>query len=321
METRANHLLIGSFVLVVVVAVFVFVIWLARVEVSGASAYYDVFFEESVTGLTVGGEVRYRGIKVGKVVDIRVKEDDPRRAAVRIEIDPGVVIREGDEATLKIFGITGVAFINVEGASAASPRLVAREGQELPVIPSQPSDFEQLLQGIPELIAQVRELTVRLADLANADNRVAFGDILQNVKVLTETVSETRPQLESIIDSIERASGDIAATAASINALTSKADGLLSNADALMANDVTALVADLRSATRRFDALAVQANELLAENKEPLREFTSDGLNEFARFLTEARLLVAGLSRVTERVEAQGARFFFRDQGTDFRPE
>ncbi len=321
METRASYLLIGSFVLLVVIGAFAFVIWLARIEVGGARSYYDAYFEESVTGLTVGGEVRYRGIKIGKVVDIRVKAYDPRLAAVRIEIDPGVVLREGDVATLKIFGITGVAFINIEGALADSPPLAAREGEPAPVVPSRPSELEQLLQGVPDLIAQAREVTTRLALVFDESNRAAVGEILADVNALTGMLSESRPQLERVIDAIDRASGDIAETAASINAVAGKVDGLLDGAGSLLDNDVKALVGDLRGAAQRFEALASEAEQILADNKEPLKDFTGDGLNEFERFITEARLLVAGLSRVTERVEAQGVRYFFGGQGSGFAPE
>ncbi len=67
--------------------------------------------------------------------------------------------------------------------------------------------------------------------------------------------------------------------------------------------------------------MASEAEEILADNKEPLKNFTGDGLNEFERFITEARLLVAGLSRVTERIESQGVRYFFGGQGSGFAPE
>ena len=43
-------------------------------------------------------------------------------------------------------------------------------------------------------------------------------------------------------------------------------------------------------------------------SEQPLVDFTHDGLSEAQRFITEARLMVAAISRLTERLEAGGAQ-------------
>ena len=72
METRANHLLIGSFVLIVIGVAFGFLIWLAKVDIDREFVQYHVYFEESVAGLSVGGDVRFNGIPVGTVAEIKI---------------------------------------------------------------------------------------------------------------------------------------------------------------------------------------------------------------------------------------------------------
>ena len=98
METRASHVLIGGFVLLVIVGLFAFVIWLARVQIDREFARYDIYFEGSVAGLGIGGDVSYRGIKVGTVISITVNPDDPSRVRVIVEIGSDTLIREGDQA-------------------------------------------------------------------------------------------------------------------------------------------------------------------------------------------------------------------------------
>ncbi len=106
METRASHLLIGGFVLLFVVGLFGFAIWLARIEIDREFAYYDIYFTGSVAGLGVGGDVRYRGIKVGTVVDITINPDDPSRVGVTAQIGSDTPIREGDRASLQLSDIS-----------------------------------------------------------------------------------------------------------------------------------------------------------------------------------------------------------------------
>jgi len=54
-------------------------------------------------------------------------------------------------------------------------------------------------------------------------------------------------------------------------------------------------------------------NAVVAENREPLRDFTSGGLYELANVLAEMRQLIVRLNRVTTQVERDPARFLFGD--------
>ena len=74
MESRANHLLVGSFVLISVAAVFAFVIWLARVQLHEDFNVYRIYFEGSVQGLGIGGDVQYRGIRIGAITDLAINK-------------------------------------------------------------------------------------------------------------------------------------------------------------------------------------------------------------------------------------------------------
>ena len=86
METRANHIVIGAFVLVVVFGLFGIVLWLAKIEIDQQFSYYRVIFEEAVSGLSIGGDVRYNGIPVGAVTEIKIDYKDPGRVQVTLEV-------------------------------------------------------------------------------------------------------------------------------------------------------------------------------------------------------------------------------------------
>ena len=72
METKASYVAVGSFVLVVAAGLIVFVTWLGKVSIDREFDRYLILFSDSVTGLQVGGAVRYRGVPVGTVSDIRL---------------------------------------------------------------------------------------------------------------------------------------------------------------------------------------------------------------------------------------------------------
>ena len=79
METRAHHLLVGSFVIIVVLGLFGFVIWLAKIDIDREFARYTIYFEGSVSGLSTASSVLYNGIPVGTVTAIELDTSEPRR--------------------------------------------------------------------------------------------------------------------------------------------------------------------------------------------------------------------------------------------------
>ena len=57
METRAHHLLVGSFVIVVVLGLLGFVIWLAKIDIDREFARYTIYFDGSVSGLSTAAHM------------------------------------------------------------------------------------------------------------------------------------------------------------------------------------------------------------------------------------------------------------------------
>jgi phospholipid/cholesterol/gamma-HCH transport system substrate-binding protein len=76
METRAHHLLIGSFAIGIAVLTVLFLLWIGKAEFNKQYQIYDLKFEGSVSGLSKAADVLYNGIKVGEVVDLKLDEDD-----------------------------------------------------------------------------------------------------------------------------------------------------------------------------------------------------------------------------------------------------
>ena len=78
--------------------------------------------------------------------------------------------------------------------------------------------------------------------------------------------------------------------------------------------DINALVTELRGSANAFTRMSTELESMVAENRAPLRDFTGEGLYEMTNFLTEARSLIDGLSRMTTEVQRDPARFLFGNQ-------
>ena len=242
------------------------------------------------------------------------------RGAVTVEIDPETEIREGDRASLRLQGITGLAYINIEGARASSAPLQPPATEKMPVIPATRSQIEELVAGAPALVNHSIVLAERAAELLNDDNRARFSRLLANLDAVTGTLSADRERIQATLRGLELSIDQAAATLTALSGLSVKAERLLDQGSTTLAG-ADELITELDATALAVAQMAAKAQRILDENQEPLRIFAGEGLSEFRRLITETRLLVAALSRITERLENEGARFFFGTPDAEFRPE
>ena len=332
MESRAGYLLIGGFVLLTIAGLFGFVVWLTKVEINREFTYYDIYFEGSVAGLSKGGDVRYRGIRIGSVTAIGIDKEDPGRVHVTIQMGTDTPIREGDEASLELQGVTGVSFVNIEGAGPQSPMLRPADGQLRAEIPSKKSAFQKLFSGAPDLIANASEIMGKFSDLLNEENQRAIGGILADVKQLTNTFASRQQQFASIIDAVDTFGGELNTITDSVHSITAnlddlsgaanltlgKIDSMVAGVDQVVRQDVAKLVAELHVTTQKLQLLVLNVDAVVQEIREPLNSFAGAGLKQFSNFLTDASFLVTSMTRLTERLETEGARFLLNNQQSEF---
>ena len=341
METRANYFLVGLFVIVFTLGFLGFAIWLAKFQVGANLTGYDILYRGSVTGLKEGGPVRFSGVKVGEVVAIRLNPDDPAEVQITITVDSVTPVRADTKASLEFEGLTGGRYILLHGGSPEAPPLVAAEKGARPVIPARPSSLEQVIEGAPEVLAAANLLLARTTAFLSEENRVNVARLIDNLAKLSDTFAGGQDEIERLIvdsgqtmenlrDASEALEGMALAlsrdsqrltmqaelTLASIESLTGNTDAAISG----IARDLGGLIATLDSTGRSLDGAIGEVHALVAENREPVRDFASTGLYEFSALLTEARALIRELKNVTTEVQRDPARFFFGDRQQGFEP-
>lgn len=335
METRANYLMVGSFVLLLMVGLLVFVLWLARFQLNTEFERYDIFFQGSVTGLKEGSAVRYSGVKVGEVVFIGLDRDNPSQVRALVEVEDNTPVMVDTRASLAMEGLTGGRYILLQGGQLDSPPLVIEEGQKRPRIASERSAVDQVLEGAPQVMQNANALLAQANALLGPDNRKKVTSILNNLENLSAALGSQGPTIEAAVQdtaetmaNLNNASDALEAMAVSLkddsqrlveraSAAMVAIEELASGVESTVAageKDLSKLVRDLDGTAQAFTAMATEFQKLAKENRGPLKDFTENGLVEFQTFMIEARALIAGLNRVTTEVQRDPARFLFGDQ-------
>ena len=173
METKANYVAVGAFVLACVIGLVVTILWLAGVQYSQEYAYYQSYFKGAVTGLGKGTITRYNGIEVGRVTNLEFDPTDPQRVIVTMQVQPNLNIRDDSTASIESQGLTGGTYVEISGGTSSAPLLVAQGDQRYPVIRTKQSTFAQLEQTAPEVVAKLNVAASRLNDLLSDNNRRA----------------------------------------------------------------------------------------------------------------------------------------------------
>jgi phospholipid/cholesterol/gamma-HCH transport system substrate-binding protein len=159
---KFSSFLLGLFVTGGFIILATILIWIGATQYFERGRTYITYFNESVQGLEKDAEVKFRGVKVGRVQDITIAPDNVQVGVimvVNLKFDP----TKDYVAQLQLTGITGVMFINLVPQNPEKPYVPPEVVfvSPYPVIPSQPSEIRRIMSGIEEVIAILKELDTK----------------------------------------------------------------------------------------------------------------------------------------------------------------
>lgn len=268
MARKISKFAIGIFVTAGLVLAVVTIVWL------GASAYFQkgtlfvTYFDESVQGLSVDSNVKYRGVNVGTVRAIRVAPDNKL-----VEVVMKILMEGGNEknltAKLRSAGLTGIVYIeldrSVEEDNDLSPEVDFPV--QYPVILSRPSDSKYILSMVDNIVSEMRKIDIK--------------GIFEEVKEIAGGIKAyvNGPKLKNIVDNLESATAHLDRTVRQIDKLAAegKLDDVLKEARGTI-TDTRALIGKIREdldAMKLADA-AGKANQMVAGVDKSVREMTFD---------------------------------------------
>jgi phospholipid/cholesterol/gamma-HCH transport system substrate-binding protein len=299
METRSNNVLVGSVVLLLLLALTGFFVWLAN-DSGGKRQEFDIFFKQSVNGLNKGSQVSYSGVPSGEVTEIALWPEDPDFVRVRIEVNEETPVRQGTTASLSGVGFTGVVQVALDGAVKGAPVITDAGPAGRPVIPTRVGGLGELLNSAPQLLERLTTLTERLSELASDRNQQSLANILDNIEKTTGTLARNGPALESALGEARTAVKQAGLAAERVGLLAESAQGTLDR-------NVDPAMADLRKALRSADVSMAQLNKVLGAAEPGLQSFTDTTIPEANALLRDLRRTSASLSGLTEKLDQQGA--------------
>jgi phospholipid/cholesterol/gamma-HCH transport system substrate-binding protein len=299
MVRKVSSRALGLFVTLGVIIGVAVIIWIGASKYFEKGDRYVTYFDESVQGLQRDSAVKYRGVDVGRIEDIRVAPDN-RLIEVVMKINLKEDVEKNSVAYLRVAGITGIVFIELDRKDPEAPDLSPKLdfASPYPIIPSRPSQVRQIFSGIDEIIEKIKQL-----DLDNvAKSFKATGKAAENLF--------GGPQMQRTLQNLESISTRVDQTAARIEAVAAsgKLEGILDDARTTL-DEVRALIV-----TARNEITAFQLAETAEKTNRVVDSFSRTSrtaARDFQIMSDNLRRTSETLERLVDRLEANPSDLLF----------
>lgn len=253
----------------------------------------------SVNGLSKGSTVSMSGVKIGKVNNIEIRDD---QVYVYVYIrEKKLHIRRKSTFTISTAGLMGEKFVEIMPTRDYSSPYVS--DNEV-VAGTDPTRMDELFEQGNVLIQKLQELTASAKDIIGdpelkENTRIMFRNARTASEKMTEIIASLRNRSDSIIDSldnilkrvdteIDKNRDDIRAVVANFRLFSDRLSSITEDSRA----DVKEIFANVRDATDKLDSMVAELNKNnkitddLRTTIESLRD-ASDNAREITREVKE----------------------------------
>jgi phospholipid/cholesterol/gamma-HCH transport system substrate-binding protein len=220
MERNARIILVTTFVLLSVLALAGFYQWIKGPDPDKMGTDMAILFDGSVSGLSIGSEVRYLGVPIGRVNSIALSRDYPGRVDVTFGSREALPSTDSIVALLEAQGITGLSIIELRERTTDTP------GFEVPpgVIPGYPSLFSQLAGSAGRITSSVENTLQRLDNLLTDETAADLAVTIAELRTLSENLAAASADIDQLMASAGRVSQELETTLPEFRSVAERLD-------------------------------------------------------------------------------------------------
>lgn len=292
MYNRVNYTVVGIFVLLFGTGLVWFAFWLGKYGMTEDYYTYKLVLNDSVAGLSEDADVMLRGVDIGHVTQIRINPDNIEQTEIFLQILQRIPVKEDMVASTKMFGVTGLLSIELEGGSKEAKTLQPTDDY-IPVIKSKNSYVTTLSSNLQELSNKLNVLLAQTEKLFSDDNIEKIGQILDNVEKVTlkgetsldelqSSLQQFKTTMQTLNSKVDGAGDDVTAVKKVLVPMIENSDRVmlkveqsLDRGDYNLKKMLQPILVDLQNLTSQMNDLARQMeqspNDLLFKSRKPLK--------------------------------------------------
>lgn len=301
MERDAHYFAVGVFVIATLVAGFFFTGLFIK-QNDAEQLPYLVYFSTPVDGLMRGSEVRFMGVNVGEVAAVSLLDKPVGDALiqVRVEVTANTPVNNATVAVLRQQSLTGLMYLNLVQTTTtpatASTALVTSADQPA-VIPTQLSDFDDLLTRLPALETRLGNVLSAAEDLLNPDNRRTFTALLQHLELAGQGIPD-------LVSNLTQASAQFNSAAQSANQLIAGVDDKLETAT----SGLNQTLGSIRQAADNINILVTHIDRFVVDNEGKVAALLTQSRTDLHDLLQASRQTVGGVQQLVSSMTRTSER-------------
>ena len=283
------------------------VLWLA----SGGTLqkkydFYLAVVQESVAGLNLNAPVKYNGVDVGKVKNIQLDPENPERVKLIFAIERGTPVKVDTIAVLKTQGLTGIAYVELDGGTKNAASLIASGDNQYPIIQTKPSLSTRLENVLTTVLAKLDSTSSNIDSLFSQENRAAFKGALNDLAAVSKTFAARKDLIDASIVNVARTVNNTAQATQELSPILAKV-GPLIDALAVTTSHIKQSALAIEKAGNEAAVASNSAGKTVELAGANFERFSTETLPEVQRLLGELNELSASLKRLSEQTERDPA--------------
>ncbi len=306
MNSKVNYTLVGIFVLFAIGLILVFVTWLMEPTNKKAVQLYKINFSESVSGLNIDSPVKYRGVTIGNVKEMRINPDNIEVIEVLISVDDAAPIKIDTVAKLKAQGITGLNFVDLSEGRKESACLETLGKDDIPEIKSIPSFLVRMEESFGSVSTNLMKTMHNVQMLLDEVNREQLSKALVHF-------ANTMQRIERALDdrTIEHFQQLMASTSSAVQKLDTatipKIDRFLNKSVAFEANlsrSIDSVSTSIQSVSKSYLTIAESAEVFRVRNANSdysVKENVGPPMVQFELTMREMQQTLIGLNVILDK--------------------
>jgi phospholipid/cholesterol/gamma-HCH transport system substrate-binding protein len=312
MERKAHYALIGTFVLVSLAALLAFTAWLSNAQFDKKFDNYEISFRGGVQGLSEGTEVRFNGLKVGDITELRIDPNDNNSVIVDIQVESNTPIDFESIGRMEPLGLTGLNYIQIIPGGPNS-RLIKNSTDKDPFrLKGEASRIDLLLGSGGTVMESSQAALARINAVMTPEAIMDFHEILNNLKAITSNFVDLKVDPEIFnrtMQSIEQASSDVSLAADAVDVAAKDFDVLIETDVKTVLDRSKISMEKLDKTLSAIEVLSKDSNQLITDGRDAINRLSNSGLTDIEETIDSIRRVVLGLESILINFEQNPTAF------------
>ena len=311
MNNKVNYTLIGFLVFIGVALILGFTYWLLQPKSEQEMQKYHINFDESVLGLNIDAPVKYRGISVGKVSSLQINPENSEQVQVMVTILKTTPIKVDTVAKLTAQGITGLSYINLSMGSRSAEDLKLIEGNDLPIIRTVPSFFENFESSLGSMSTKLSSTLAQTEKLLNDENQ-------KQITILLTRTATFMDKLDKVLD--DKTINHLQSSVKNFDSVSAKVDGLTPNVDKFIdksiewEDKISTSLGSIMVSYKNISNTMVEVKRAVASGEFNVKDIADDVVPTMNNTLLEMQELMIRIDGMMEHYERSPGDVLFKQE-------